>query len=381
MSVRFDMEVLESRTLFAAAGAPLPISFSGPTLYTSGQRAIRFTVADFNGDGLPDVAVANRNSNTFSIFINIGGGKFAPAVRYNVLEPQNIVAGDFLGNGRIDLAVICAETNNGKVTNLAGNNETHDGLSLFLNNGNGTFDKTPINYAIRQGTRSVAVGDFSHDGLVDLAVTGMFGLTTIKDLGNGLLGKQVIYQTGGGIASFVTAADLTGNGNLDLILAKGDTSRIKILMGNGDGTFTLDPSPLIVGGINPISIVAGDFNGDGKEDLVIAGNGYKQGLKTLLGNGDGTFQSPITTHFTGFFQTIAGADFNGDGKEDIVAVDFTSSLQVFVGNGDGTFQPPIREHGGDEGLYTQAVDVNGDGKPDLLFTRHESLYVLLNTSP
>ena len=209
----------------------------------------------------------------------------------------------------------------------------------------------------------------------------MFGLTTITDLGNGLLGKQVIYQTGSGVASFVTAADLNGDGFPDLVLAKGSTSRVKLLFNNGDGTFTVDPNGLTIGNINPVSIVAGDVNNDGKADLVVAGNGYKQGLKTLLGNGNGTFNPPTSTHFTGFFQAIAGADFSGDGIEDIVAVDFTSSLQVFVGNADGTFQAPIREHGGSEGLYVTAADVNGDGKPDLLFTRHESLYVLLNTSP
>lgn len=381
------MEELESRLLLSGA----PISFGNLTAYNSGQRARHIAVGDFNGDGFQDVAVANRNSNSISIFINEGNGTFLPAVTYRVLEPENIVAGDFLGNGKIDLAVDCAEPNNADGTgappvnltngNGTNNGTTDDGLSLFLGNGDGTFNPTPIDYRIRNGTHSMVVGDFNHDGLPDIAITAQFNVAVTMNEGNGVFAPQTVYKIGDAIASFVTAADLNNDANEDLIVARGNTSKVKILFGNGDGTFTLDPNPINVGGINPISIVAADFNNDGNMDLAVAGNGFKQGIKIILGNGDGTFQAPSTVPFTGFFQSITGGDFNNDGDEDLVAVDFTSSLQVFVGNGDGTFEKPVREFGGPEGAFAVGVDLTNDGKLDLLFTRHSTLYVQLNTTP
>ncbi len=259
--------------------------------------------------------------------------------------------------------------------------DQHDGLSIFLGNGDGTFNPTPINYRVRTGTHSMVVGDFNHDGLPDLAITAQFNVAVTLNEGNGVFSTQVIYKLGGAIASFVTAADLTQSGNEDLVVARGNTSKVKILFGNSDGTFTLDPTPIPVGGINPVSIVAGDFNNDGNEDLAVAGNGYKQGIKIFLGNGDGTFGQQLSIPFKGFIQSITGGDFNNDGNEDLVAVDFTSSLQVFTGNGDGTFEKPVREFGGDEGAFALGVDLTNDGKLDLLFTRHSTLYVQLNTTP
>ncbi len=385
MGFSFGMEALEHRTLFAAATAapPPPVTFGALQMYTSGEHVGHLAVGDFNGDGFADVALTNRDSNSISVFINAGNGTFAAPVKYKVFRPENVIAADFLGNGKIDLAVIGSAPNSDNAVNISSgssSNDQKDGLSLFIGNGDGTFNPTPIDYKIRRGTRSAVAGDFNHDGLPDLAVTGQFGLTTTQNAGNGVFAPQVIYRTGDGNASYVTKADLNNDGNPDLILAKGSTSKLRILLGDGSGTFTLTPKPVLIGGINPISITTGDFNGDGNQDLVVAGNGFRQGMRTLLGSGDGTFSARIPTKFTGFLQSVAAGDFNNDGKPDVVAVDFTSSLQVFVGNGDGTFQTPERQHGGTQGFVVGVADLNNDGKLDLLFSRHNSLEVLLNTT-
>jgi uncharacterized protein (DUF2141 family) len=173
----------------------------------------------------------------------------------------------------------------------------------------------------------------------------------------------------------VTVGDFNGDGKLDLVVNNaGSAGTVSVLLGNGDGTFQAPINS--AAGTSSSSLVVGDFNGDGKLDLAMGANGA---VTVLLGNGDGTFQAPINSD-AGTDPTIkvevmwvAAGDFNRDGKLDLVvankgtyANNFSdSSVLVLLGNGDGTFQAAA-EYGPVVNPYCVAVgDFNGDGNLDL----------------
>ncbi len=117
----------------------------------------------------------------------------------------------------------------------------------------------------------------------------------------------------------------------------------------------------------PVSVVTGDFNGDGKLDIAVANQEGGGSISVLFGNGDGTLQAPTNYADSPDPQFIVAADFNGDGKLDLAVADYTSGVSVFLNNGDGTFQqPPIDYPTGYGSVALTVGDVNGDGIPDLV---------------
>jgi hypothetical protein len=170
---------------------------------------------------------------------------------------------------------------------------------------------------------------------------------------------------GGGPVGLVTG-DFNNDGILDLALigvyAEGLSGPVAILLGNGDGTFTLaEPQPSVTL-VNPVWATAGDFNGS-------------NALTILLGNGDGTFTQvsgePALPQFSNFVTT---ADLNGDGKLDLVFSNScgysctANTISIFLGNGDGTFQPGFSEAVGNDPQAIGVGDFNGDGRLDLAVT-------------
>jgi len=141
------------------------------------------------------------------------------------------------------------------------------------------------------------------------------------------------------------------------------------LLGNGDGTFQKPVTYNIGVESYPLSVAIADLTGDGKLDLVVA-NSVTDYISVLLGNGDGTFK-PAVSYDSGGLEawSVAVADVNGDGKPDILVANINSNtLSVLLGNGDGTFQAPLTYGSGGSSFATSVVaaDVNGDGKPDLV---------------
>ena len=300
-------------------------------------------VADFNGDERADIALAGVG---LKILFGNGDGTFQPPVLYSAVGTlTSIAVGDFNGDGKADVS-------------LGGDH----GVSVLLGKGDGTFQSARI-YA--PGGDIVALSDFNADGNTDIVDYG-WGLL----IGSGDGTFQLMGATGG-----IAVGDFNGDGRADLVSQSGMRivngtliSNIGAYLGNGDGTFQSTTS-YVLGGQSFVGAV-GDFNGDGKPDLIVSG----QRVSVLLGNGDGTFQPPMYPSMFGNGYLVT-SDFNEDGKMDLAIVSAYSGVSVFLGNGDGTFQGGPNIVGG---ASSAAIgDFNGDGKPDLAVVGASGLSVLL----
>jgi hypothetical protein len=284
-------------------------------------------------------------------------GTFQAAVDYGAgSNPSSVAVGDFRDDGKLDLVVA---------------NDGSDNVSILLGNGDGTF-QAAVNYGVGSAPTSVAVGDFNGDGKLDLAVVNELSNNFSILLGNGDGTFQAAVNYGAGLSLFsVAVGDFNGDGKLDLAVASGGSDYVSVLLGNGDGTFKT--AVQYVAGLEPISVAVADFNGDGKLDLAVA-NYESNNVSILLGKGDGTFQIAVdygigTENYPATPGSVAVGDFNGDGKLDLVVggveSDNVSVVSVLLGNGDGTFQAAVN-YGAGAGQTSVAVgDFNGDGRLDL----------------
>jgi hypothetical protein len=240
-------------------------TFQAQKPFSVRTKPVYVVAADFNGDKRPDLAVVNQLSNSVSILLGVGDGTFRTATNYTTgqgTSPVSAVAGDFIGNGRLDLAFAAS-----------GNNT----VAVMLNHGDGTFS-LPLGYAVGSTPSAVAEGDFNNDGFVDLAVTNSKASTVSVLLGNGngTFNTATNFPTGAGPLS-VVVQDLNGDGKADLAvgfsgIATGATNGISILAGNGDGTFQthVDHATKFLSGALTEAVAVADFNGDGSPDLVAA---------------------------------------------------------------------------------------------------------------
>jgi hypothetical protein len=261
-----------------------------------------------------------------------------------------------------------------------------------LGRGNGTFqfDEFLPNYRLCFG---MTFGDFNNDGKLDLAYIagdaphygpGKFIQTLLGD-GTGKFSKVSSELQDPKAFWWLVAGDFNGDGKLDLVAM--DLNTIYTFLGNGDGTFRHGMPYPFPGDGEGISIQLGDFNNDGKLDLLaVDGLG---GIYVLIGNGDGTFQSPAlqvapsgVLGCQGFGQPLAIIDdFNGDGSLDIAGCyNVTDQIGIFLGNGDGSFQQPSLYTINPESFFSAVSgDFNSDGHTDILLSDYSpsSLYGIL----
>ncbi|HTC94711.1 MAG TPA: FG-GAP-like repeat-containing protein [Terriglobales bacterium] len=343
------------------------LSFLAPRVYSNQLSGHFVAIGDINGDGRPDLAIANYVTNDVTVLLNTATS-LQPLTLTVGAGPNAVALGDFNGDGRLDLATANFKDND---------------VSVLLQGTNGAFQPA-VNYSADLGPISIADGDFNGDGKLDLAVVNGSGNSVSVLLGNGdgTFQPAVNYSVGNR-PYFVAIGDVNGDGKLDLAVVNQFDNNVSVLLGNGDGTF--QPAVNYNTGSAPEAVAIADLNRDGKADLVVAN--YLAGtVSVLIGKGDGTFQ-PANSYAAGPFpQSIAVGDFNGDGKLDLVVANNNSGspngiVSILPGNGDGSFRQPFGVNVGSnvDALMAAVGDFNSDGKADLIVGTLVGASIVLNT--
>ena len=321
----------------AAPGATAP-SFTFQVTFAVGPTPTSLAVGDFNGDGRPDLAVANSNGNTVSVLLNVTSAgstipSFAAQVAFAVgHSPRSVAVADFNGDGKPDLAV----------ANYADNT-----VGVLLNTATGAGESLPFfaaqkTFAAGPGPYSVAAADFNGDGKADLAV-GYFGGNTVSALLNtASAGATTAAFTSpktfaaGNNPDFVTAADFSGDGRPDLAVVNETDGTVSVLLdtaADGAAAASFAAQKTFAVGSDPRSLTAADLNGDGRPDLAVAN--FASGTVSVLANATAagattaSFAAQVTFAAGDNPDSVVGADFNGDGRPDFaVACQSDNNVQV-----------------------------------------------------
>ena len=408
--------------------------FASNPLYWPGTTPSSVAIGDFNGDGIPDLVTAGWYSKRLYVLLGKKDGTFVQGQSFphTAAYPRKLVVGDFNNDGKLDVAVA---DDNGSVNVLLGKGDgtfmpairtatgspvsyiavgdfNHDGkldivalgylvsqVQVLLGNGDGTF-QAAVNYPTFVPNQ-VVVADFNGDGNLDFAVANAGyesdpgnTVSVFFGKGDGTFGAPKSY-TVGYMPFGITAADLNGDGKVDLATANWEDGTASVLLNKGDGTFLpatsyaaghpfapyaiaaiplesgSAPSLAVMGsagvfilahegnanfsaaqGYNPPSVVdpvVADFNGDGKADLaLVTGNPGDQGssgVAVLFGKGHGVFSSSTAYVVLPDLDAVAAGDFNGDGKADLAVGDtYDGLIAIVLGKGQAHFSPPVHEY-------------------------------------
>jgi hypothetical protein len=340
-------------SLVQAMGSPI----------TAGTNPFSVALGDFNGDGITDLAVANYLAPDSNVVVWLGDGlggftaagstSFTPGT-----QPRSVAVGDFNGDGKADLAV--ATFSDSKMT-------------ILLGDGTGNFTQSGSQITVGTSPSAVVIGDFNGDGKTDLATANQTGVDVSILLGDGNGGFAAPTSIPIGVGTqpnSLTVGDFNGDGKADLATANYGNGTMTVLLGDGTGAFTPSGSPYAVGS-HPYSVVVEDFNGDGIADLAVSGGdiGVPGGVTVWLGNGSGGFTEAAGSPIAVGAQptTVVIGDFNGDGKADLVTANYSDgNVTLLLGTGSGGFtQATGSPFAAGTNPYSVVVgDYNGDGRAD-----------------
>ena len=338
-------------------------------------------VADLNGDGVLDIAVAYAtirdappHPGTIAVYLQDPShlGSFLPPTNYAVPnDPWDVVAADLDGDGRVDLAVVNTIATNDTIGSSSVSVLLQDPTNpgKFLSASNYTTGYAPV---------AVVVGDVNQDGRPDLVVSNADGITVVLQSSTtpGQFQPQpTITVAGGGIAG-IAVADVNGDGKNDILASAADVM-VFLQSPSAPGTFL---APMhYAAGAQPYALIAQDLNDDGRPDLAVANLGspdgtVKSSLSVLLQNAamPGTFLP--TTGYAADVRawTIAAADLDGDGKIDLVVGNQGSfdggSVSLFFQNptNSGSFRPAVNYPDSGNVGWVVPSDINNDGKQELI---------------
>ncbi len=372
-----SMTSSSSRRASAAATAAMSPVANDESVIPVGKGPGAVILADVNHDGKLDILVANVESETLSVLLGDGKGRFvaAPGVACATgKSPNDIAVGDFNGDGNLDLVIANTETPN---------------LTVLLGDGKGGFKpsaKSPFVAASRPHVHGVAVGDFDGDGKLDV-VTDSWGNNQILMLtGDGagnLNGPGKIFNVGKRPYERLRVADFNKDGIPDVVTTDLDQNAVTILLGDGRGGFREASGSPFAAGMAPWAVAIDDVNKDGNLDLAVipyapdVKDASRVGMTVLLGDGHGGFRTMSGSPFSlaggsdstkcGGPDRIAVGDLNGDGLRDVVvSCAQSNSLVFFMGKREGGFAIASRQlkEIGWSGLAVG--DLNGDGKDDVV---------------
>ena len=356
--------------------------------FTGDNGACAVVTGDFNGDGIPDIAVGvgcrapngSNSANALEILLGKGDGTFATAAASTGFSNTNVLTlatGDFNNDGIPDLVASTATSTSAPGSNL---NYTY-GLSFVAGKGDGTF-AAPVSLRFTCNNSHIVTGDFNNDGNLDFAAdcynssSASTAVQVFLGIGNGRFSGTGLDVAAGTarFASALVSGDVNNDGLPDLIVGGYSGSyTVTVLLGKGDSTFTIASSYPI---LNGFATALGDVNGDGKADLVslasVAGTPASTLLSTQLGNGDGTFATAVTTPVQvsagSLGSTLLTADFDGDHRSDAAIVTY-NTVRLLHGTTTGAFSGlasfPLPATSAPDNFPAALADLDGDGVTDL----------------
>ncbi|GAA0721147.1 hypothetical protein GCM10009105_31210 [Dokdonella soli] len=370
-------------------------SFAAQQTFATGVYPDSVTAADVNGDGKPDLIVANSGDNTLSVLLNTSApGATTPSFAaqqtfYAGPTPSFVTAADVNGDGRPDLIVVGPSDK--EVWVLLNTTAPGAATPSFA---------APQFFLTGAGPTSVSVADVNGDGRPDLIVANGNDNTVSVLLNTTAPGAVTLHfaaqQTfaAGVYPASVTATDVNGDGKPDLIVANANDNTVSVLLNTttpGAATPSFTAQRTFATGASPRAVTTADVNGDGKPDVIVA-NGLGGTVSVLLdttatGATTPSFAAQQTILTGGSADSVIAADVNGDGKSDLIVANFGGTVSVLINTTPpGATTPSFATHqafAAVSGLFSvTAADVNGDGKPDLIATNFNgnTVSVLINTT-
>jgi len=341
------------------------VTFGTPTSLDASVN-IGSDAVDLDGDGHLDLFVQTQSGNII-IFYGKGDGTFTRAdYPYTIANLNgNVAFGDLKNNGQTDIVVASGAT-----------------VTILMNLGSRTF-AAPVSYAASaNNTNAIAIGDFNEDSAPDIAAVGSTNndLEVLLNFGDGKFDAPTRYDIPtvyNGYAVGLVALDFDSDGHVDLAAAEENEfspAMTSTFLGNGQGGFTLAPNStqLLGGG----SLIGVDLNNDGIEDIATSDH-WANVPRWGLSNGKGGYSLIASQVGAGYSQRIRAGDFDGDGFQDLIQSFDTVNL-LYVNNGDGTF--PEGVHYSFNARQPISGDFNEDGQPDLVVWNINNLYLYPNTT-